>query len=116
LFVVGWYGSHLLGSTLPPGLYNSFSKLKPRHEAGSFAAAPAVPAFAGVVGFVGVAFGVVAGVVDEPVAGVVLGVLVLVPVVGLEGVAGFVAVLPGVVGTGAIAPAAPSPGVAGAAS
>src|SRR5262245_49846851 len=84
LFVVGWNGAHLLGSTSPPGLYIRPSKLKPGH---SFEIGPpdapvaggAVPAGGSV--FVGggvVGMPIVGGV--EPLAGGVDG---WVPIVGL---------------------------------
>jgi hypothetical protein len=108
---------HVFGSTLPPGLYIRFSKLKPRHEAGSIDAEPAAPVSPGFIVGVVIVGVVIVGFVVSVVEGFVVG-LVIVPVVGLVvGVIDVgVAVVPGPVGdVGAAVPAAPRPGSAGAA-
>src|SRR5262245_19167084 len=105
LLSVGWKASHLLGRTVPPGLYWMFSKEKPRHSmligpplaggrlpAGGMAAAPPAAPCAGggvVIGFPvgGVPMPMLAGGVTD-VGGVPVDPIVGVdglPVAGVEG-------------------------------
>jgi hypothetical protein len=108
---------HVFGSTLPPGLYIRFSKLKPRQDAGSIAPEPAAPVSPGFIVGVVIVGVVIVGFDVSVVEGFVVG-LVIVPVVGVvDGVIDVgVVIAPGpVVVVGAAVPAAPSPGSEGAA-